>query len=355
MMEFRFKRYLGQYLVKNPFLFFYLKSVDICFSFLFFFKKKLQKNKKYHRILISNIAHMGDCVIATSVLPAIKNKYPHCDIGFLTGSWNKEVIIDHPMVKWVHFVNHPLLDRGQSKILKKIYRFLLNFVRVIQEIKKIKYDAAVDLRPFYPNSIFLLFFTKIPQRIGFSSAGFSAFLTDIYHWKHLKKHISYSYLDLLTSLEIYDLSKLKSYLPHLQNYNNGNPKTPQDSFVVFHLFSGDSKKDWDMDKWKKLSHKFLDLGFLIVMTGKGTDQRLKIEKEFNFSDKIINLCDNLNIKGLSEVILHSKLVVSVDTLTGHLAAAFNKPIISIHPDMTNAYLWKPNSDYSLVLDLKPFT
>jgi len=72
----------GKYLVKNPFLFGYLWLTDAFFS-LFIRKKKENKTiDSPKKILVSNIAHFGDVIIATSVLPVIKKAFPAMEIGF---------------------------------------------------------------------------------------------------------------------------------------------------------------------------------------------------------------------------------------------------------------------------------
>jgi len=51
------------------------------------------------RILVANTAHLGDLVLATSVLPALKSAHPEAEIGFLCGGWNQPLAEGHPLVR----------------------------------------------------------------------------------------------------------------------------------------------------------------------------------------------------------------------------------------------------------------
>src|SRR3974377_1282456 len=53
------------------------------------------------RILVSNIAHLGDVLNATAVIPALRNAFPQAEIGFLTSSWARAIIENNPEIKYI--------------------------------------------------------------------------------------------------------------------------------------------------------------------------------------------------------------------------------------------------------------
>ena len=55
------------------------------------------------RILLVNFGHLGDLVISSQLLPAIKGKYPQAKIGFLVGIWASQVLHGHPDIEWLHW------------------------------------------------------------------------------------------------------------------------------------------------------------------------------------------------------------------------------------------------------------
>ena len=71
------------------------------------------------RILLANGAHLGDVLLSTAVLPAIKTAFPDAEIGFLIGSWSREVLADHPLVARLHFVDHWKLNRSGAPFSRR--------------------------------------------------------------------------------------------------------------------------------------------------------------------------------------------------------------------------------------------
>lgn len=342
-----FKHYLGKTLVKNPFLYTYLVVSNCLFKLFLFFRKKSQSNSnKVSKVLISNIAHMGDCVIATSVIPIILEKYPKAQIGFLIGSWNKPLLKGHPSVKWIHVLDHPLVDRREGLRPMKIFQFLRSFKKTCLEVKSIHYDVAIDLQPFYPNSVFFLYISQIPLRIAYTSAGFSSLINKKCVWEYTHEHISKSYKKLFEQMNCNNLKSqtFKSFLPHLgKNLTSDKTKS---SYVIFHPFSGDKSKEWDLEMWQSLSLKFIELGYKVIITGKGKREKALIDRFFKKPSKVENLCNQLSVESFSNIISGADLVITVDTLAGHLAAAFKVAVVSLHKNFSNACIWRPNFEKS---------
>src|SRR5579864_9028118 len=58
------------------------------------------------RILLLNGAHIGDVVIASSVIPILRSAYPDAEIGMLVGTWSQMVVNNHPELTYTHYVDH---------------------------------------------------------------------------------------------------------------------------------------------------------------------------------------------------------------------------------------------------------
>ncbi len=317
----------GKYLVQNPFANFLLRSVDFFLS-VFFKQKKIDlSNYQPKRILLSNIAHLGDVVIATSILPVIKKNFTDCKIGFLIGSWSKEILDKHPMVDYLHFVDHWKLNRSNLSLLKKVVRYYQTKRKAISEIKEKKYDVAIDLYYFFPNSIPIFWQTNIPYRIGYISGGFGPLLSHSLEWRNLDQYVGRFHLDLLKFLSIekdknikpsMDLISLKVSLKNI--FFN---KLLGQRYFVFHLGTGDPVKEWSLEEWKSLAKKVIEDGYSIVFTGKGKREKKNIDYVMNGLDKCCNLCDKLNVVELIKVIKESQHVICCDSVVSHIASSFN--------------------------------
>ena len=96
------------------------------------------------RILVASTAHLGDLVLATSVLPALKSAHPEAEIGFLCGGWNQPLAEGHPLVASVHSIDHWLQNRGGESLVRKFVRYLRMRRRAIADIRAAGNPRDVD-------------------------------------------------------------------------------------------------------------------------------------------------------------------------------------------------------------------
>ena len=87
-----------------------------------------------HRIVVSNTAHLGDVVNATAVISPLKMLFPQAEIGFLTSSWARPVIENHPDIKYVHTFDHFLLNRSRLSKWSKFNQHVLSASRALGEL-----------------------------------------------------------------------------------------------------------------------------------------------------------------------------------------------------------------------------
>ena len=110
------------------------------------------------KILLCNEAHIGDLILSTSLLPALKKAIPDCKIGFLAGSWAKEVVEDHVFVDWVHFYDQASINRSNISKREKKQREALTKKAALKNVEEVGYDIALDLHSYYTeNSASFLF------------------------------------------------------------------------------------------------------------------------------------------------------------------------------------------------------
>jgi ADP-heptose:LPS heptosyltransferase len=341
----------GKYLVRNPLLYFFLKTTDIFFS-LFFRNKKSSPNLFPKKILLSHLGHLGDLVIATSVLPVLKKAFPEAKIGFLTGSWSQVVLKEHPLVDKLYYFDHWKNNRSQQTFFKKMSQHFISFFKCLCELKKERYDVSVDLYYYFPNSIFLLACASIPVRIGYTSGGFGSLLTESIDWRDTDNYVSEYYKELLKKIGINDLflkdlkpslflSKEKNFLSKL------SLKSQQNGYIVLHIGAGMEKKEWLLEKWKELANRLLQENFFLVFTGKGRKEKEKIDWVMNGFTNVQSLCDDLSWQELLLLIQKARLLISVDTVVTHVASAFGVKNLILFSGINSPSHWKPPSSEAL--------
>jgi ADP-heptose:LPS heptosyltransferase len=103
---------------------------------------------------------IGDVVLATAALQALRQAYMTAEIIWAVGSWSKPAIEHHPLLDGI-------IDTGAEALPVKSPGGMLRFVR---QLRAGKFDLAVSLvrSPLMSLAVLL---SGIPQRAGIDSAG----------------------------------------------------------------------------------------------------------------------------------------------------------------------------------------
>src|SRR5512143_1959785 len=91
--------------------------------------------KAYTRVLIVKPCCLGDVVLATPVIAALRKAYPQAQIDFAVGSWSRTVIEHNPHV-------HRILDTGRVGQGHYGWR---DIWRLARQVRAGRYDLSVTL------------------------------------------------------------------------------------------------------------------------------------------------------------------------------------------------------------------
>lgn len=315
---------VGPYLIRNPIANRLMRGVDGALR-LWPIKQNgpIATPKK---ILISNGAMLGDVVMTTSLLPALKEVFPDCHIGMLVGSWAKPLIIDHPMISSIFTLDHWKINRAPLPRLAKISHYRTTCKAALQQIKEHSFDLAIDTAFHFPNTIPLLTRAKIPTRLGFTTGGFGPLLTHPTTWEE-KDQSLLTYLSELIA-PLLPNTTLSPYMPPPQH------APPFKNHLIIHMGAGHPMKEWP--HWKELVQ---ELPSPLIFTGQGSREAALIQEVIRPND--INLCNQLTLPQFSSLICHAKQLLTVDTLAAHLASAHRTPCIAIFNGLNPTSLWAP--------------
>lgn len=154
------------------------------------------EGKPLRSILVSRLRYLGDVVMSTVVLEALKEGDPGLEIGYLCEREAAPVLADHPYLDRVHVLEtrrsgadaqarkglSETADQGVSSLAPR------NALGMINQLGKFRYDLAVDLF-FNPRSAWLLRFSGIPRRIG----GTSGSRRHLYNYSILREDVAASH------------------------------------------------------------------------------------------------------------------------------------------------------------------
>jgi heptosyltransferase-3 len=115
------------------------------------------------RILITRLRYLGDVILTTPAITAVKRRYPRAEIYYLAEYPYADILRGHPDLAGI-------LTLGSG---------IRGTIGALRATRKLHFTAAVDL--FYnPRSALLVFLTGIPVRVGGSRRARRRFYTHLF-------------------------------------------------------------------------------------------------------------------------------------------------------------------------------
>ncbi len=118
-------------------------------------------------VLLTRLRYLGDIVMSTVLIEALKRGDPDLNVGYLCEEEHASVLEGHPGIDRLHRLR---TQRGGKDAKTRAARTVRSeaarsTLQTIGDLRKARYDLAVDLF-FNPRSAWLLKLAGIPQRIG---------------------------------------------------------------------------------------------------------------------------------------------------------------------------------------------
>jgi ADP-heptose:LPS heptosyltransferase len=335
-----------RYFRKSPFAQARLAWIDLIYWVRSWFYPVLPLPTKVHSILIANPAHLGDAVITTAVIRALKAANPQINIDILCGSWSKPIFDDHPGVHNIYTLDLPKLNRAALSQSEKKVIYDKGFEVLHNVLKNKQYDLVASVYAYEPSYISVISsLLKVPI-VGFSSAGYSSLLTRSYNTMNLPWHEVQHQAKILESIlgEPLELARYTLWLPvTIKSVVSTKP------YVVVHPGSGDASKEWDTECWRQVLEFLLAHQVNVVITGHGKREEV-LAQSIAVDLKVENLVGKLSFAQFASCIEHASLVISLDSVAAHIASAHSVPAITLALGKTQIHRWLPLGSQATLLD-----
>lgn len=309
-----------------------------------------QELKSAKHILLCNCATLNDVFISTFIIPVLKKAYPHCKIGMMISEGSSAFAAECPYVDWTHECKHWLhdIDSRRKKIMQFIRFHVFHKRKVARSLRKIKYDYALNLSPNYRDMAGIFLKAKIPVRIGYDLAGYKYLLSHLVPWK-FDRYLTHNYLALLKKIGIEETHLANFQSPYLSSLmlkvqRKVIEELPE-TFVLLHPCKANSKKGFSKEFWGELKDLFVSKERPVFFVGNGEDQKRWISEIT--ADEKQNLGNQLNYLEFFQAINKASLIVSVDSLSVHVAAALKRPCIALYNHTSELDLWRPEGSQNI--------
>lgn len=284
----------------------------------------MSKSHQYENILVVRLDRMGDVVLSTPALKALRDAYPQSRITFMVRPYVKDIANGNPYVDEVI-----VYDKAAG---------LLGNVKFIKRLREKKFDLVVALHPTLRTN-WIAFLAGIPKRLGFDKRKkMGMLLTDkVPDKKHLglKHEIDYT-LDMLKYIGI-NTKDRKLHVPVNRDSDNRAREalavggiSESDTVVVINPGASCPSKRWPVERFAEAADSLIKKrGVKVVIISGESDKKIADNMTSCMKEKCLDLSGKTTVGDIAAILKRSKLFISNDSGPVHVACAVGAPVVAI--------------------------
>lgn len=306
--------------------------IDKIGSFLFILRNKKLK-KKPVSILIIQLDHIGDMVLNSSLIKSVKRAYPDAKLSVLIRSLAKPVAEVIEGIDGIIILHTPWLSREKHAGLTGVLKFCL------QNFKK--FDLVFEVHGEIRNNFLAWMIGKF--RVGTAIRGGGFFLNRTISWdREYTAHICELQNRMLQEVSsvrfetaspaITIPSSVQRKVAELLKKESIQSK----GYVFIQMSTGGKNRQWPLEHWKKIIEMVISSGYHVVCADMDKEKVSNIDPGSPAFHTM-----NVSLIEYAELVRTAIAVVSVDTFTGHIAACFDIPTVSIYSGANFWDEWRP--------------
>ncbi|MDX5480910.1 MAG: glycosyltransferase family 9 protein [Hymenobacteraceae bacterium] len=267
------------------------------------------------KILILRFSSIGDIVLTTPVIRCVKQQVPGAEVHYCTKKAFKGILESNPHVDKVHVLGDSLGE-------------------LVQRLKAEDFDYVIDLHNNLRTRVIKARLGK-PSR-SFNKLNYEKWLMVNFKLNRLPDvHIVQRYLDAAATLGVKDDGiGLDYFIPAQDEVDlHTLPEPFQEGYVAFAIGAQHYTKRLPTERIMELCER---LQKPVILLGGKEDAATGEEIVSYFQARgtregtqILNACGKYSLNGSASLVRQAAQVVSHDTGLMHIAAAFQKDIISV--------------------------
>ncbi|MFH1210753.1 MAG: glycosyltransferase family 9 protein [archaeon] len=307
-----------------------------------------RKPENFKSILVVEMLYIGDVIVITPSIRALKQKYHDAKITAMVLPSMVDVLSGNPNVD-------SIISFSPDDLRYK-------FSRIAHSLKG-KYDLAVIFHPGIDIGSYtiskLLYKAGIPFRVGSTKVGFREGKGFFLHRKTVPtfrlKHKIDDNLDVVRlvdastddkHIEVFTTPESDEYVDKILKKNK---VLPDDFLVVIQAAPRHKTHEWFDDRFAKLADELIaKYNAKVVFAGSIENFVPNNNIIGMMNNHAVNLAGVTDLKQLFSLVKRAKIAVSVDTGLMHVAAALDRPVVALF-GAGNPTIWRPYSEKALYI------
>lgn len=296
-------------------------------------------------ILVVQTAFLGDVVLVTPLLEALKERFPQARIAVVTTPTGGEILQGNPVISEIIVYDKKVTQRGW-----------LNFLRVVRQIRERQFDLAVLPHRSMRTSL-LAYLAGIPVRLGFENSIAKFLLTQSAAYLKARHEVERN-LELAYSLgaqrkqikpKVYLSQEEDSFAREFLAANGVS-----DGFLVgLNPGSVWATKRWLPEGFAQVGDRLTkDYNTRVIVFGSAKEAEIGQQVIKNMKHTPISAIGQTNLKQLTALIKRCYLFVTNDSGPMHLAMAVATPTVAIFGPTTTDIGFGPYGEKAIVVERK---
>ncbi len=303
---------------------------------------KSGKPKNIKNIVVIDLAFIGDVILATPVLRALKEAWPRAEITMLTVPLTAEVAAMNPYVDAVLTYD----KRGEQKGFSGMFK-------AAKVLRKRKFDLAVCMN-FAVRGAVVAWLARIPNRLGYDAQHAGLFLTTAASSQRIRlQHEALNHLEVLkpwglgtadTSLA---LRPSPEVLQSLADKRQALSLADAD-YIVFCPFGNNSRREMALETIRETAAALAKQQVVYLIGGPKEAEKLQAAVQGLAAVRVRVLAGDLTLPELAAFVQRADCMVTVDSGPLHIAQAVQCPTVALFgPALPE--IWGPRGAQDIVL------
>jgi len=260
------------------------------------------------KFLIVRFSSIGDIVLTTPVIRCLKKQVATAEIHYLTKSNYSSVVAPNPYIAKCHYLED-------------------NLDQVIRELKSEDFDYIIDL---HHNLRSLRVKDGLKKKaFSYRKLNVEKWIYTSFKWNRLPDmHVVDRYMETVEPFGVKnDGAGLDYFISEHEHVNESDiPATHHAGYIGIVIGAALNTKKYPIHKVKAICET-LDHPIILLGGLEDADEGERIAAIDNY--KIYNACGKFSLNESADLVRRAKLIVTNDTGLMHIAAAFNRPVISL--------------------------
>lgn len=303
----------------------------------------------YRKILIVRTDRIGDVLLTTPVIKALRDNLPQAYIAMMVDPSASEIVKDNPYLDEVIIYD----KKGLHKGFRENFKFILN-------LRRKEFDLALVLHTKHRMNL-ICWLSGIRERVGYCNEKFGFLLTKRLtdtRPEGLKHEVDYC-LDVLKAIGI-ESGEKELFIPvdseskkWAEDILKENHISNTDRLVAVHPAASCISKRWFPERFAKLADNLIEKYNVKILVVSGKEDisysQEMISKTIN---RVLDFSGKTSLKQLAALLSKCCLFISNDSGPCHIAAAVRIPVISIfgrNQRGLSPVRWRPLGEKSIVV------